>query len=253
MDADRLATLLAEGGFRGPQPILVESTGSTNADVAGLDAEGAADFTCVQSQEQVSGRGRLSRTWESPSGAGLWCSILVPVAGLTPSWIPLAAGLAACDAITGIDVRLKWPNDLVVVGPDDTVAKLGGILVELLPSGRAVVGIGINVAIAAEEIPFPGATSVLSEGGDLDRTELLAHLLVALQHRMAQWVEEPEALRADYLSRCTTIGRLVRAYLPDGTIVSGIAEGIDVNGALLLNDGESVRTIAAGDVVHATI
>ena len=255
LDADRLAGLLAEGGFTGPVPDLRRTTASTNADAAALDATGVADFTCVQAEEQVAGRGRLSRDGQSPAGAGLWCSTLVPTTGAPVgrrSWLPLAAGLAACDALTSVPAVLKWPNDIVVAGPDE-VRKLGGILVELLPSGRAVVGIGINVAIDAAELPFPRATSVLSEGGDLDRTALLARLLPALQERWRQWRDDPAGLRADYLARCTSIGRAVTVHLPDGSSFSGRAVGVDGDGSLLVEDGAATRVVTAADVVHAAI
>lgn len=255
LDPERLAGLLAEASFTGPVPDLRGSTASTNADAAALDAAGVADFTCVQAEEQVAGRGRLARDWQSPVGAGLWCSTIVPTQGIPPArlpWLPLAAGLAACDAITGVPVVLKWPNDLVVDdGP--AVRKLGGILVELQPSGRAVVGIGINVAIEAAALPFPGATSVLTEGGDLDRTALLARLLAALQTRWRQWHEDPAGLRAAYLARCTSLGRSVEVRLADGTSFGGRAVGIDADGGLIVEDGTTTRTVTAADVVHATV
>ena len=255
LDPDRLAGMLAEAGFTGPTPDLRGTTASTNADAAALDGPGVADFTCIQAEEQLAGRGRLARDWQSPAGAGLWCSTLVPTQGVPAaqrSWLPLAAGLAACDAIDGVPVALKWPNDLVVAeGP--AVRKLGGILVELLPSGRAVVGIGINVGIDAAELPFPQATSLLSEGGDLDRTALLGRLLPALQWRWRQWRDDPEMLRADYLARCASIGRSVAVHLPDGAVFAGRAVGVDADGALLVDDGATTRSVTAADVVHATI
>ena len=256
LDPQRLATILTGGHFRGPQPVLLDSTGSTNADAAVLAAGGATDLTCVAAQEQVSGRGRLARTWSSPSGAGLWCSTIVFLDEVPPArrtWLPLAAGLAASDAIEGVGTRLKWPNDIVVEAPEGGVRKLGGVLVELLPSGQAVIGIGINVGIDAQELPFPGATSVFSEGGDLDRTELLGRLLINLQQRTDQWRAGPEALRTDYLASCATLGRQVEVQLPGGATAVGLATGIDQDGALIMTNGESNLTIAAGDVVHATI
>lgn len=256
LDGDRLAHLLEEAGFAGPRPRLVATTGSTNADAAALDAQGAPDFSCVQAEEQVAGRGRLARGWQSPVWAGLWCSTLVPTSAATARrpWIPLMAGLAACDAIAGVPVLLKWPNDLVVSdGPQAPVRKLGGILVELLPTGRAVVGIGINVAVKASDLPFPAATSLLSEGGDLDRTALLARLLVALERRTAQWAGDPDGLRADYLARCATLGRPVEVRLADGASFGGRAVGIDADGSLLVDDGAATRTVTAADVLHATV
>lgn len=257
VDVTRLTTLLHEGGFTGPKPVLRATTASTNVDAAALEAAGAQDFQCVQAEEQQAGRGRLAREWASPPGAGLWCSTIIPTAGVPASrlgWLPLLAGLAACDAVTGAGIVLKWPNDLVVLdGATGGVRKLGGILVERQPSGRAVVGIGINVAVDAADLPFPNAASLLSEGGDLDRTTLLARLLPALQRRWRQWLADDSALRADYLARCVTIGRPVRVEPTDGAAFTGIATGIEPGGGLLVEEGTTTRTVTAADVIHATI
>lgn len=257
VDVTRLTTLLHEGGFTGPMPTLQATTASTNIDAAALEAAGADDFQCVQAEEQQAGRGRLARDWASPPGAGLWCSTIIPTAGVPAArlgWLPLMAGLAACDAITGAAVVLKWPNDLVVLdAARGGVRKLGGILVERQPSGRAVVGIGINVGIDAAELPFPNATSLLSEGADLDRTALLARLLPALQRRWSQWQGDDPALRADYLDRCVTVGRPVRVEPADGASFAGIATGIEAGGGLLVDDGTTTRSVTAADVIHATI
>lgn len=267
VDPDRVESLMA-GRSTWPRPTVVATTGSTNDDLEALARDGAPEGTCISADEQTAGRGRLDRTWVSPPGSGLWVSILVrpgdiPVERL--SWLPLIAGVAVSDALreaSGVRAELKWPNDLVAIaaacGGSDGPRKLGGILSALVPGagdhGSAVIlGIGINVDMGGRDLPITQATSVLLEGGNLDRSALLAALLISLEHRLAQWRSGDGSVEEDYRTRCATIGRLVDVELPNGNRVSGVVAGIDDDGHLLVSDGESSSTITAGDVVHATI
>ena len=252
IDAARVHSLLAGSGV--PDPVLLASVGSTNAEAEVLTAHLAS----VVAEEQVSGRGRQGRVWSSPPGCGLWVSVLVRTDGVDPArrtWLPLVAGLAAAEAVSGVRVDLKWPNDLVV-DRGATVAKLGGILAEAIDESRVVVGIGINIAIEAAALPFAGATSVQEERGDLDREELLARLLLHLREFCADWSVgggQWAAREEDYRRRCITIGRSVRVSLPGDGVLEGRAIGVDDQGALLVDTEVGTRTVAAGDVVHATI
>lgn len=258
---------MSSEGSHWPAPRLIGTTGSTNDDAAALARDGAPEGTCVVADEQTAGRGRLDRTWVSPAGAGLWMSVLVRpgcVEAGRIAWLPLVAGLAAADALkSAVSVRaeVKWPNDIIVspvaCGGSGGPRKLGGILSVLHPDAggsRAVVlGIGMNVAMDSAHLPIPTATSVLLEGGTPDRTALLAALLVALERRIAQWRAGDAVVEADYRERCATIGRLVRVELPSGEPVSGVVTGIDDDGHLIVEDGETTSRITAGDVIHATI
>ncbi len=101
----------------------LESVASTNDAARDLAQAGAAHGTAVVAREQSRGRGTKGRAWHSPAGLGLYASFIIrgPGGGPVPSphLLPLAAGLAASDAIAagaGIEVRLKWPNDLVLGG-----------------------------------------------------------------------------------------------------------------------------------------
>ena len=263
-----VAAALAGRGVAWPVPSLRASTGSTNDDVLALAAAGAPEGTCVVAEEQVAGRGRHGRVWESPVGAGLWCSVLVR-AGDQPAerWalLSLAAGLAvveALDVACGVRAELKWPNDVVVIAAacgggggagDGSLRKIGGILAQAGPDGTVVLGMGTNVSLLSAELPVPTASSVLLEGGRTDRTALLAALLAALERRLAQWRTDEAALLADYRAQCTTIGRLIEVDLPGGERLRGHVTGIDDGGRLLVSDGAKTTTVAAGDVVHATI
>lgn len=268
LDPERLASVLRERGSTWPQPVIVASTGSTNTDAEALIREGAPEGSCVVADEQTAGRGRLDRSWVSPPGSGLWMSVVIRP-GVVPAdrlpWIPLVAGVAASDALkaaSAVRAELKWPNDLVAIaaacGGSEGPRKLGGILSAFVhdpgPLGDAVVvGIGINVNMGSQDLPVRQATSVLLEGGNVDRTALLAELLVALELRIAEWRAADDSVKADYRARCATIGRRVDVQLPDGAQVQGIVAGIDDDGHLLVTDGEATTRITAGDVVHATI
>jgi BirA family biotin operon repressor/biotin-[acetyl-CoA-carboxylase] ligase len=267
LDGERLAMLMASTGSRWPVPRLLDTTGSTNDDAAELARGGAPEGTCVVAETQTAGRGRLDRSWVSPPGAGLLMSVLVRPAEADAgrvAWLPLLAGLAVTDALHrtgGVRAELKWPNDIIVTaaacGGSDGPRKLGGILSVLLPdaggSRGVVIGIGINVAMGSADLPLPSATSVLLEGGTTDRMALLAAVLAALEVRIAQWREGDRTAEADYRARCASIGRLVRVEIPSGEPVSGVVTGIDDDGHLIVEDGETTARITAGDVIHATI
>ncbi len=262
LDVAVVTSALQEAGWAGPDPILLGSVESTNLEAERLLREGAPEGTCVVAEEQTAGRGRLDRTWVSPAGAGLWLSFIVrpeevPAARWT--WLPLMAGLAVRDAVRAacrVPVDLKWPNDLVVIsamcGGSGGTRKLGGVLSEAI-DGAVILGIGVNVALTSLQLPTPQSTSVYAEGGTIDRTSILAALLPQLTRRLVQWRADDPQLRADYRDACLTIGRIVEVDLPARGALNGIVTGIDDDGHLLVDDGESTVTITAGDVIHATI
>jgi BirA family biotin operon repressor/biotin-[acetyl-CoA-carboxylase] ligase len=236
---------------------VVEVTGSTNADLLALAAAGEPAGLVLVAEEQTAGRGRLDRTWTAPPRSALTLSVLLrplrePAAA---GWLPLLAGLAVAEAVrgvTGLDVRLKWPNDLLV-GP----AKLGGLLAERA-SGAVVVGIGLNVTSTAAELPGPDATSVALAGSTPpDRSALLVAVLGRLAQRLAAWDVPPgpgrttadHELRAAYLAACSTLGRQVRVSMPAGT-VDGLAADVDERGCLVVFTAGGPQPIAAGDVLH---
>ena len=243
--------------------LVVERTGSTNTDCAARARAGAPEGLVLAAEEQTAGRGRLGRTWLSPPRAALTFSVLLRPVGVPPvrrGWLPLLAGVAAATAVrqvSGLDVRLKWPNDLLL-GP----RKLAGILAE--QSGGAVIaGIGVNVSATRGELPATGAaalpaTSLLLEGSaSLDRERLLGEILAQIERWYQAWRDtqipgDPQAsgLRAAYLGLCSTLGRDVRADLPAGTVIRGTAAGIDTDGRLIVRTPDGEVAVSAGDVRH---
>lgn len=258
LDVEIVRTRLDAAGWAGPLPQLRTSVGSTNDEAAALARAGAPEGTSVIAEEQTAGRGRAGRAWTSPAGAGLWLSTIVrpgPVPVERWTWLPLLAGLATRDAVraAGVPAQVKWPNDLVVTaGADSEVRKLGGLLSEVV-GDAVVIGIGINVGLDADALPTLQATSLQLEGGSLDRAALAATLLSQLTLRLAQWRADDPVLASDYRAACTSIGRLVEVALPGGQVISGMVDAVDDAGRLVVDDGESLSVVAAGDVVHATI
>ena len=263
LDGVALTKQVVRPGGLWREVLVVERTGSTNTDCAARARAGAPEGIVLAAEEQTAGRGRLGRAWLSPPRAALTFSVLLRPVGVPPvrrGWLPLLAGVAAATAVrqvSGLDVRLKWPND-VLLGP----RKLAGILAE--QSGGAVIaGIGVNVSATRRELPATGAaalpaTSLLLEGSaSLDRERLLGEILAQIERWYQAWRNtqipgDPQAsgLRAAYLGLCSTVGRDVRADLPAGTVVHGTAAGIDTEGRLIVRTPDAEVAVSAGDVRH---
>ena len=257
LDRDAIERALLHDDSIWTEIAIVERTESTNADVAAAARDGAAEGLVVTTEHQVAGRGRLGRSWESPPRSGLAVSVLLrPTAVPAPRWpwLPLLAGVAVREsvvAVADVDAVLKWPNDVLVAG-----RKLAGVLVERIDSDigpAAVLGVGLNVSLDADQLPTPEATSLRLIGATTDRTALLVDLLRRLESRYVAWVDgagDPGELRAAYVSGCATVGQRVRVELPDGSTLVGRAVGIDAAGRLEIDTDGERRAVGAGDVVH---
>ena len=267
LDAEALRSEV--GGGLWTSVTVVPSTGSTNAD---LLAAGGPEGQVLATEEQTAGRGRMGRSWVSQPGAALTFSVLLrpdPVPGERRGWLPLLAGVAvarAVRAVSGLPATLKWPNDVLITGN-----KLAGILAEQTSNGAVVIGIGINVATQANALPSGAgglrATSIAIEGGrevgrgrlvggerEVSRQRLLAEVLRELERHYVPFRENPDpeatGLRAEYRTLCATLGREVRAELPDGSTLTGKATDVDVDGRLLIAASGAVTPLSAGDVIH---
>jgi BirA family biotin operon repressor/biotin-[acetyl-CoA-carboxylase] ligase len=176
----------------------------------------------------------------------------VPAAGW--GWLSLATGVAVVDAVapllegTGVQAGLKWPNDVSAGG-----GKLAGILAEVAKP-VVIIGLGLNVTQAPEEVDGPGATSLFDLGVDApDRDQLVRSLLRELGGRIVAWRAARGAdwqLAADYRARSLTIGTRVRAQLPGDKEIVGTASGIDDHGRLCIESGGETVVVSAGDVIH---
>jgi len=226
-----------------------DETDSTNRRARDLAAEGAEDVV-VLARRQTGGRGRLDREWSSPEG-GVYGSLLLRPA-LPPAEVPvytLAAAVATARAAreAGVEARIKWPND-VLVGTDDGERKLAGILTEM--EGEAdrvswvVVGIGVNVNTAPEDLP-PEATSIRAHAGAVERRVFVQRLLEAFDELRS----DPETVLPEWREYATTPGRRVRVETPSGEVV-GDAVDIEYPGTLVVETDEGTRRVHAGDCEH---
>ncbi|MGH3451566.1 MAG: biotin--[acetyl-CoA-carboxylase] ligase [Haloechinothrix sp.] len=272
LDSTRLRSELVTPA--GPYSALdvVAITGSTNADLCAAAGHGAADRTVLIAGQQTAGVGRLSRSWSSPAGTGLYLSVLLRPQGVALEGVgslAIVAGLALMDLarVVAVPTALKWPND-VLAGAAEPRAKCAGILSELvpLPGGRefaVVLGIGVNVLPLTGVPPGPGglpATSLAEHGANTtDRGEVAIVLLRALADREQRWRQAggdlaAADLLAEYREYCSTLGARVRVDLPDGAGMSGRAVDVDSRGQLVVESAEGARhTVSAGDVVHVRV
>jgi len=229
-----------------------DAIASTNARARELATDGATDVA-VLADEQTGGRGRLDRTWASPSG-GVWLSVLfrptVPMAQ-TPVFT-LASAVAATEAAreAGVEAVIKWPND-VLVEVDGEERKLAGVLTEM--EGEAdrvswvVVGIGVNANVDPDDLPESAAATSLSavRGEPVDRRLFTQRLLETFD----SVGDDPDAILDAWREYATTLGKEVRIETPDG-VVTGEAVDIEYPGALVVDTGDGRVTVSAGDCDH---
>lgn len=252
--------------FLGRRIELHRVVGSTNREAMALAEAGVVHGTVVLADSQTEGRGRLSRQWFSPPGVNLYSSTVLrePVTADRfsewLSWLPLMAALAAAEAIqttAGIQVAVKWPNDLLLAD-----RKVGGILCES-GAGFQIVGLGINVNGLRADLPSElqdVATTIYSETGRLtDRNRLINAFLHELEACLQQWSEAGiEPIRLAYRQRCSTIGKSVKALLAGDQEFIGIAEAIESDGSLhvvqhpIPTDGRlpERRRLRVADIIH---
>ncbi|MFF5446143.1 biotin--[acetyl-CoA-carboxylase] ligase [Streptomyces sp. NPDC012888] len=240
---------------------VVESTGSTNGDLAARAAE-LPEGAVLVAEEQTAGRGRLDRSWVAPARSGLFFSVLLKPGAAVPAeqwgWLPLLAGVATATGLSrgaGVDMALKWPNDLLVT-VDGEERKAGGILAERTADG-IVLGIGLNVTLTEDELPVPQAGSLaLAKAAVTDRDPVLRAVLRSLEEWYGRWRDaggDPAAsgLQETYATGCATLGRHVRAELPGGRELTGTAEAVDAEGRLVVRTAEGERSaVGAADVIH---
>ena len=237
----------------------LDSCTSTN-DVAREMARGGAPAgTVVTADEQTAGRGTKGRIWVSPRGKGLYVSIVVRPRAPEISLLPLAAGLAARDAVEivcGLASALRWPNDLVWEG-----RKLGGILCESAFLGNlpdyAILGTGLNLGHGEADFPAelqPAAVSILLiTGKPVDREALLAELLAQTARRagmIESGAEGAAGLIADFERRSAFRPGDPIVVLAGGEPLRGEYRGLDPEGALVVGLPGGVRRFAAAEIAR---
>ena len=274
-----------------PRFEFLAEAGSTNDELreaaSGADAASWPHGSVIVTDNQTHGRGRLGRTWLAPTGKTLAISLLLrpelpggePFPADAYGWIPLIAGAAmtaavrrAVDAASaldtdpddddesgGLEVELKWPNDVLVSG-----YKICGILSELVPpsddrgTAAVVVGAGLNLTLDEHDLPTLTSTSLLlATGRAPDPDAVLADYLgglLDLFRDLAGAGGDAAASGVDHRvsAFCGTLGSDVRVQLPGERELIGRAERLDRDGRLIVIDRENgePQAVAAGDVTH---
>jgi BirA family biotin operon repressor/biotin-[acetyl-CoA-carboxylase] ligase len=258
--------VLTDEGLRlalGARPFRYLPQVTSTNDIA-LDWADAPSGAVVVTEEQTAGRGRFGRAWIAPSGSALLFSVVLRpridqsrVSRLTMvGAVAIAETLASLPAMVIDLVGLKWPNDVNIAG-----RKVAGILPELIWEGDelkvAVLGIGLNVRNDFSGTPLEAqATSIEREtGATVDRADLLSRVLSRIDYWIGRLDEH--SLLGTWRAWLTTIGQQVKVRTlnlggaKDATteVISGLAEDVDEEGALVLRlDDGTTRLIAAGEV-----
>ena len=240
LTAERVAPLLA-GRFG--DPYLYEASCPSTQRLLGADLPEGAVAVC---EEQREGRGRLGRAWLAPPGKAILCSTLLrPPASRDLPELSLVGGLATAETVeeaTGAAAAIKWPNDVLLAG-----RKVGGVLAEAR-AGVVLLGVGLNVNQAADELPsgarIPAGSLFALDGVHRPRAPLLATFLRHLEARYERWRGGGLAALADDLARRDALRG--RAVLVNGE--RALARGIDGRGRLEVDVAGARRIVESGEV-----
>ncbi len=252
--------------------VVVDETGSTNADLVRRANEGAPPGDVLIARHQTAGRGRQGRSWFDRPDSSLLMSWSIDIDPVSAPLVPLVVGTAvstAIDRTVGAPVTgLKWPNDVLAPGHDER--KLTGILAEAVATSRAagsastirvVVGMGTNLDLGLDRDDLP--PDVLARAIDLrtllaeaagtvliDRPSLVDAILDACDDSLDELERSPRAAIETYRSKCLTIGRSLRFETPAGD-VEGRAVDVGLDGVLVIEETDgTVRRLTAGDAHH---
>ena len=216
--------------------------------------------TIVIAEKQTAGKGRLDRKWTSPKG-GIWFSLIIhPKFDVsTSTLVPIAGAVALAKAIKNtlnIDVSVKWPNDITLNGK-----KVAGMLVDASFQANnidyLILGIGINFDIDAKKIEkrlsksanFYGVNSLRKKDDSTPPKILLKEFLVQFEKISIQLNKGEKAkIVKEWTKKADKIGKKISINTSDGKI-SGVAQGIDNDGALKLKTSKGMKKIFVGDVV----
>jgi BirA family biotin operon repressor/biotin-[acetyl-CoA-carboxylase] ligase len=262
LDAGEIRQALSEAALARLQELEVfVRIGSTNTHLMERAAPAAGCFRVAVADEQTAGRGRQSRRWISPPGAGLYLSLAYTFACVPPQLpaLTLALGIgviATLERCGNVELRLKWPNDIIARD-----AKLGGILTEARsPSGdgvTVVTGVGLNVDLP-DDMEVPSDATWFLPPVDLatlfdsppSTSQLAGRLIEGLFETLLRFEESGfDTFAADWRQRDWLHGRGIVVELPDGEL-AGIAAGVESDGALILDVTGGRRKIASGSITR---
>jgi len=248
---EQLKSAAPDTQWAGRKIVYYPETDSTNRRAKMLSQEGAPHGTLVLADSQSAGRGRRGRSWISPPGEGIFMSLLLrpDVHPSRVAKLSLLTALATACAIareTGLDARIKWPNDIVISG-----RKVCGMLLEMTADENTVydvvAGVGVNVHQTAfdEEIAHTASSLDLLCGRRLSRAAIVRAFLEEFERAMELPDEE---MMAAYAARSATLHQRVQVISLTGTF-TGTAKAVTESGSLLVEDEEgALREVLAADV-----
>ncbi|HNQ63994.1 MAG TPA: biotin--[acetyl-CoA-carboxylase] ligase [Syntrophorhabdaceae bacterium] len=237
--------------------IYKETIDSTNTYAFKLALTGKPEGTCIVAESQKSGKGRLNRTWFSPAYQNIYLSVILrpPVHPSKVYPITFLSSLAVHDTVkdlTGLPPTLKWPNDVLINGK-----KVCGTLLEISTEADMVsfviIGIGFNINMDAqhtdESIKDKATSLYMETGKTYNRAYVCAVLLSMLERYYSVFLEKGEREICNiWESKALIKGKYIEINQMT-EVFRGISEGIDIDGAMLLNINGEVKKIIAGDVL----
>ncbi len=254
LDAARVTHLLGDASPFSVE--IVDDIDSTNTALLERARANAPHASVVAAEAQHAGRGRMNRPWHAPVGGALAFSLLWRFAhgASALAGLSLAVGLAVVrvlESAGAVEAGLKWPNDVLW-----RERKIAGILIEMqgeaLGPSAVVIGIGVNVRLSADttaRIDQPAADLETACECAVDRNALLAAVLTELNTVLLEFERAGfHPLREEWQRRHVHQALGVRVTLPGGMHESGVARGVDENGALLLETAQGLRKFHSGDV-----
>ena len=254
MDSTELESIHATD-WAGCEIYYFDSIDSTNTKAKELAEEGHPSGTLVVADRQTAGKGRRGRSWESPTGIGIFMTLMLKpeINPNNASMLTLVAAMATTRAIrrvTGVPAMIKWPNDIVMNGK-----KVCGILTEMSAQfdyiNHIVIGIGINVHNEEfpEEIAQTASSLFLESGQHIHRASLIEAFLEEFEDVYAEYLktEDMEGLQKEYDTMLVNRGRQVRVLDPKEPF-EGKAMGITKKGELIVDTWESRKLVSSGEV-----
>lgn len=237
---------LAQSQKAFPSLRYLDSVDSTNLELLRGYQPSTPEFTVVTAGEQTAGLGRLGRTWVSEPGTSISISVLLRPTELDQAgFATLLAANSVHRALTDLtgseQISIKWPNDILI-----GQRKVCGILAQLHDSAL-ILGIGINLR---KQNSAPEQATALDELVDASPDNVVLAVLTELRVRWEAFKLQGPAPELQYLrNHCSTLGTKVRAELPGGEMIIGIAKSITAAGHLVI-DAETEVELAAADVWH---
>lgn len=258
LNREEICRALPDGFFGSTEQIFCyEEIDSTNLESRRLILQGHGQGTVIVAEQQTAGRGRLGRHWESPSGTGIWFSVILEpgVSLQQTSSYSFVMAVAVAEGIrqaTGLEAQVKWPNDVLLQGK-----KVCGILLELVAEmsqvHQLIAGIGINanqqLADFPEEVQQKAISLAVAVGHPVQRTSILCAVLQKIEENCLLLERQGfDAIREKWLSLSCVIGKEVQIVRQGDAILTGTAIGLGHDGSLQVQTAQGVEQVVAGDV-----